>query len=1524
MKPLVESDFSDLIGSQWVRGGDQPGAIDCWGVVQVICSRRGLDVPSPVSLDNHTERQAITPDELPGWVPIKPGSEEPGDVAAYSFEGKCVDHVGVLVQDGLILHARKESGCVALKTLAFKKYFRGWWRPGSSGVIAIRGHDPVAAEEVIGDTQSGVVVVRIYRNILDATDYETHVCEWNNGLCFEYLPFDMKPDEVAVSVNGGKLSADSVSRYKPKQGDLVTAVSVPGITGAFLAGAAAGTSVAFGYTVAAFALNALISIGIGALVRALTAPPKPSVDESPIDDAPTFSQIGIRNTIAAGGPILVAIGKHRVGGQIIGTYNSITGLVVTPFNNTPTIDPVTGATIPPPSPLNTPSNQYSIDQNTNAASASGGKTGLALLIAVSEGEIESANGIYNDVDNFGPSALPSGNLLINGNEASDYTGVTMSFRSGTVDQSAIPYFSDTINAVGIEINLKYQQPWTHTTTEGVDAFAVQLFEPNGHFRIAGSQSETRPKHVDYRFKYRPVGFTNWTFDQVVKRKYLNRAAHSWELRADNLNGGIYEIYLERLTKDDDDPSFIISGDLSESSLTSINAVNEITYTGSAHPGIALVGVTILATDQISGAPTVTSKVEGKKWWVWDGVSETSPNFTFQYTRNPGEILPGLLLNKVFGFGNYIALEDLDLASFKTLADYCDESIDDGRGGTMSRCSLDMVYDKGEKGGDLLDKILTVCRSSLVPVAGKLGVKIHKARTPTHLFTSANVSDVKIGWTDTTDRPTRINVTFSNEELEYDIDTISIEDDSVSDGQFINETITVLGCTKPARAMRIAQHRLNVAGLRKTLEFSGSIDAVILSPGDVFWFSSHELSTGFMSGRIVSATSVQLVLDQDVEVTGSTTYTFKVMVEVNGSIVIETCTHFAATTTTISAGIAITVSGISNTPSAGDVYAMGPQANHIEAFECIECPLDGNLVRRVSAIEYDATVYDDDPGDVPASTDELFDPRKFPAAVTGVTLSEESIVRQSGDVDQVINVAWTPSKEFEDAKVYTRNPDTDTEWTHAGHGERGRYQLKDFATDSVVEVSVVPVSAAGNSRDPEFGTFAKVYAMGRTTQPSAPTNLTAIGGDGGILLTWTEPTDKDLKGYVIKVGSSWAGAVKVLSVPGCTDRAILPLSDYQDKDPTATYMVKAVNTSGIESDLPASVSYSYENRNTLIDETNEDSLWGGTLSNLAESGGQLLSSSATSASYTTTSVNAREIKDVYLTTSQDVTLFDRTAPTWATAVWEWGSQGAKVRTWDNSDFSDFPDTREDALKQTWGGAAFAWDSALGDGRTWSGLSTDNVFDVAVKSRTADTTVALAAADFTAHEHRIANDRYADAKVEVSVPHTDYRIRIDRISLALYDAPPANKHQFPRKILVYNDITSGTFTALTKCNYNQVAYQTGSGNDFTLSSNTVTIDFTPPSGKVEVTHHTTTQIDADAVTQCKVELYVNGSLWNLAKCKNTMTNSTQHGDSGSNTTVVTGVEDGDTFSIRTTRMSGTANIKHTGAACTMKIEEIVEAL
>lgn len=1498
---ISESDYCDLIGGTWHKGKADVKHHDCWGMVQIVCGRQGIHVPSPDTIENHTERQAMTGDDLPGWVPIKHGAEQPGDVVAYSFAGKVVDHVGILVTDKLIMHSRKETGTVILPRKSFAKHLVEFWRPGIDT-------DNLMPEQIIGNPSSQHFVMRVYGNPFDLSVPIESICQPNGDTLADYMAEGIDVESCSLSLNGARLSDGAATRYRPKPGDLVEVVVRPGVTGAFLAGSAAGTEVAFGFTALAFVVNAIISVGASFLLKALTAPPQPSVDESPIDDSPTFSQSGIRNTIAAGGSIPVVIGEHRIGGQIIGTFNSISELTVSNFPSA----------IAQPNPTTT-TGPFGLKQNTNNASATGGKTTLNLLIAVSEGEVESINGITSDQDNIDANSLAPETLLINGNQASDYTSVALSTRMGTAQQATVPGFENTTNAVGIEIALKYAQPWTYTTSQDVEAFHVQLFEAAGHFRIGSSNGATKIKQVFYRFWYKPTGAATWTYQTTIERTYLNRAAHSWDIQIENLPLGTYDIYVERITFDDDDQSFIASGDQSEVSEAQVNVINEITYGGSSHPGVAQLAVFAMATDQLNGAPTATSLIEGKKWWVWDGVSETNPDFVFQYTRNQGEILPGLMTNKVFGLGADIKLNNIDLAGFKALADYCDEVIDDGRGGTMSRWRLDMVYDKAIKAGDLIEQMMATCRASLLPIAGKISVKIHQAGTPSHLFSEGNVNNVKPGFTDGTNRPTRINVTFANAELDYDIDTISVEDANVTDGKFIEDTITVLGVTKPARAYRIAQHRLNVSGLTDALSFGGALDSVLLSPGDVFWFSHQRISTGHVSGRIKTAAAMTVTFDRDVTLIGSTAYKLKVMSTSTGAVVIEEVSIINLGTQTYAAGFQVPIVGSWTTiPADRDVYALGLATDYIKAYEAIECPLTPDLERSISAIEYDSTVFDDDPGDVPTSTDEEFDPRKFPAQLSGVTILEESKPQRSRHTNHALVVSWKPNKDFEEADIWLRYPETDTQWVLSGRGAGGSYHVHDFAYDETIECSVVPVAASGASQAAEFGAQARLYVAGRITKPTAPTNLVAEDGETGTLLSWDEPADFDVKAYQVKVGSSWAGGILVATVLACNKEVTIPPA--WSSGASQTYRLKAISHTGIESD-ETTVAFAHDDRTVEITAEAQDTGWAGTKSNYSVVSTELVSDdSTTTASYLPRDINTTGTPPLFVNASPDVTFFDGTAPTWATAVWAWGSQGAKVRTWNDDDFSDYPDTRADAINCKWLSADFAWDSALADGRTWAGLSATNAFSVLLESRTAASSVALAAADLIPHRMRIDSNTYADAKITVTVPHADYKSRISTMRLGINAASPRKRHQYPAYIDMYASGNSSYFTTtFTNCPFDTVR-AVASGGAYTLGSELVSVDVAPASGKVKVIVNISLQGDTTGLTTASVAIYHNGAAVTAAFTK--FTTETANAASAGSSQCILSVSATDTIGVKAKRVAGSGQLRFLASSCNIRVEDIIE--
>jgi gamma-D-glutamyl-L-lysine dipeptidyl-peptidase len=122
-RPLLER-AQELLGVPYLWGGRTPAGLDCSGLVQMILAEQGIHVPR----DAGDQERAVRP------IP-RGGRPRPGDLAFFGPPGAPAGHVGVMVGDGLYLHAR---GQVRVNSLhpdnalydnALKAQLRGHGRP---------------------------------------------------------------------------------------------------------------------------------------------------------------------------------------------------------------------------------------------------------------------------------------------------------------------------------------------------------------------------------------------------------------------------------------------------------------------------------------------------------------------------------------------------------------------------------------------------------------------------------------------------------------------------------------------------------------------------------------------------------------------------------------------------------------------------------------------------------------------------------------------------------------------------------------------------------------------------------------------------------------------------------------------------------------------------------------------------------------------------------------------------------------------------------------------------------------------------------------------------------------------------------------------------------------------------------------------------------------------------------------------------------------------------------------------------
>lgn len=941
---------------------------------------------------------------------------------------------------------------------------------------------------------------------------------------------------------------------------------MPGFTGgggaiSFLGLGIAGGLGAFGAGALALAGNLIIGGVLAYLSRLIAAPKKTKFTNDP--DRPSFDLGGPRNTVSPGNVIPVCYGEHLIGGQIIQIFQRT-------------------------------DSQY--------------RSRLYMLISLSEGPVYSIGGMTTDQTNASASAFGS-NILINGNPISGYPTARVSTRLGTLTQDPIPGFEETIVSGSVNAGLRRTvagsnnattiaenvDTVTYTTSAEIDAFEINVNFPAGLYKL-DSAGNSQPYSWLGTLRYRIKGNSASEVAEFVELGASTiKANHTRTLRRQNLTRNIYEISLTRSSLEDTNTT----NRFSVATWTTTNEINSsltISYAGEA-----LLAIEALATDQLSGGiPQVASITKGRLCWLTDGVTFT----TQAWSDNPAYIALDVITNKRFGLGNYISVNEIDLASFKTWADYCATTITTD-GTTHARWQFDHYFDSPQKAYDVLQQIASCGRASIVYVGAKFRVVIDQATTYSQIFSAGNIiaGSLQEGIPDTSKRANVVELQYLNRSTNW---TQDVAQKSVTSTTPIKDSLRIIGITRPQQAYRAVQYALNVAqNVSRTIQLSAPVDAVAVEPGDVFRVPEFIPSIS-KHGRVHSA-AVDLDhirLDQPVTFTGTSVILVRYLVD--GA---QTLTALTPTNGTYAAGddIPITPSFTSSgSPIAGDVYMSGLSTTYYRDYRCTRWRCGPDFVCTIEGIEYVSSTFTDDPGTIEEFTDQWPSSLVFPDNVTNLSAREITGTRKDGTVDHFVDVAFTPTK----AAAYDvwfrvadlESSDTDplpVSWEYAGETRGSQYRFGLGAQyKRTIEVCVTPRGPGGAMADPHNGTHVFCPILGRCGEPGVPTNLVATLVDSKVFLTWTAPTDTDVKEYEIRASadaSRW-----IFAQPIDTVRQTFAIVDPSYFGTAKYYLVKAISRSGIPSFTAASVSVtpSSGGQVVILDKSITGSAWtsGTTVSN----------------------------------------------------------------------------------------------------------------------------------------------------------------------------------------------------------------------------------------------------------------------------------------------------------------------------------------
>jgi hypothetical protein len=367
-------------------------------------------------------------------------------------------------------------------------------------------------------------------------------------------------------------------------------------------------------------------------------------------------------------------------------------------------------------------------------------------------------------------------------------------------------------------------------------------------------------------------------------------------------------------------------------------LTEIIKDDISYPGVALIGLKVKATDQLSGGmPQVTC--------IAKKTSHTFPIAGVVNLQNPAWATYYIMNNPTWGCN--IPESKMSLVDFQSWASFCDLK------GITSNMYLDQRLTFNEVKGYYEE----IGRARVVQMGVYYNVVIDKPDVPTQLFTIGNIlpDSFKMDYLPIQDRANVIRVNFYDKEKNWEKSTVEIRtNEFITGSKEKSQDITLYACDNKWIAARHGRLLLNYnKNLIRTCSFDVSIDALACTIGDIILVQHDATRYGF-GGRIVGISGTTVTLDRKVAFSAGVTYGIIVRRDEDDGREQRTFT----VSTTDEYDSVIINSAFSDGVAPYNVYSVGQYNIEAKPFRIISLTRSEEFIRKVSALEYNELVYDD--------------------------------------------------------------------------------------------------------------------------------------------------------------------------------------------------------------------------------------------------------------------------------------------------------------------------------------------------------------------------------------------------------------------------------------------------------------------------------------------------------------------------------------------------------------------------------------
>ncbi|ENI1569525.1 host specificity protein J [Escherichia coli] len=489
---------------------------------------------------------------------------------------------------------------------------------------------------------------------------------------------------------------------------------------------------------------------------------------------------------------------------------------------------------------------------------------MSVIDAIGEGPIEGpVKGLQSILVNKTPLTDTDGNPVIH--------GVTAVWRAGEQEQTPPEGFESSGAETALGVEVTKAKPVTRTiTSANIDRLRVTF----GVQSLLETTSKGDRNHSSVRLLIQLQRNGNWVTEKDVTINGKTTSQFLASVILDNLPPRPFNIRMVRETADS------TTDQLQNRTLWS--SYTEIIDVKQCYPNTAIVGLQVDA-EQFGGQQmTVNYHIRGriiqvpsnydpeKRTYsgIWDGSLKPA------YSNNPAWCLWDMLTHPRYGMGKRLGAADVDKWALYAIAQYCDQMVPDGFGGTEPRMTFNAYLSQQRKAWDVLSDFCSAMRCMPVWNGQTLTFVQDSPSDVVWPYTNSDVvvDDNGVGFrysfSALKDRHTAVEVNYTDPQNGWQTSTELVEDPEaiLRYGRNLLK-MDAFGCTSRGQAHRAGLWVIKTGLLEtQTVDFTLGSQGLRHTPGDIIEICDNDYAGTMTGGRILSIDAASRTLTLDREVT----------------------------------------------------------------------------------------------------------------------------------------------------------------------------------------------------------------------------------------------------------------------------------------------------------------------------------------------------------------------------------------------------------------------------------------------------------------------------------------------------------------------------------------------------------------------------------------------------------------------------------------------------------------------------------